>query len=56
MTDERAIELLCEMVENCEKEIPIGGYVKIVLNNSNSRKPNQPENQVRRIRREQFVS
>lgn len=27
MTDERAIELLCEMVENCEKEIPIGGYV-----------------------------
>ena len=27
MTDKRAIELLCEMVENCEKEIPIGGYV-----------------------------
>ena len=26
MTDKRAIELLCEMVENCEKEIPIGGY------------------------------
>ena len=27
MTDKRAIELLCEMVTNCEKDIPIGGYV-----------------------------
>lgn len=27
MTNKRAIELLCEMVENCEMEIPIGGYV-----------------------------
>jgi hypothetical protein len=26
MTDKRAIELLCEMIENCEKEIPIGEY------------------------------
>lgn len=26
MTNERAIELLCEMVENCEMKIPIGGY------------------------------
>ena len=27
MTDKRAIELLCEMVENCEMEIPTGGYI-----------------------------
>ena len=27
MTNERVIELLCEMLTNCEKEIPIGGYV-----------------------------
>lgn len=27
MKDERAIELLLLMVENCEKEIPIGNYV-----------------------------
>jgi hypothetical protein len=27
MTDKRAIELLCEMLDNCEKEIPLGGYI-----------------------------
>ena len=41
MTDKRAIELLCEMVENCEKDIPIGGYVDRLRKEKARMIPNQ---------------